>query len=145
MQYVNVLADCPRKIDPRSRICHFSIIIIINMVERRENINQVATQIQSLLQRSGLSMTEVRKIAHDMKDLYENHDYEYICAVLFPASSPPARIPERFGLQSALFTHRFKFYVNTGVSGSGFVSFLPQDVTYKCVYKSDPAAQYTGN
>ena len=36
-------------------------------------------------------------------------------------------------------------YVNTGLSGNGFVSLLPLDTTFCSVYGSDPALAYSGN
>jgi hypothetical protein len=52
-------------------------------------------------------------------------DAEYLNALYFPETSPPARIPSKFAQPSGLFTQRFNFYQNTGTNGSGLITFCP--------------------
>lgn len=78
-------------------------------------------------------------------DAENEYDLDYICCVLFPEHYPAARVPSKFSIPSALFTHRFSMYISTGLSGAGVISFLPLDTTFSCIYSNVLTSTYEGN
>ena len=96
------------------------------------------------MKQAGLGRHEIIKILKGMHEDQQDLDYDYICCVLFPESYPAVRVPTSFSLPSSIFSSKITMYVNTGTNGSGFVSVLPLDTTYNCVYGSDPITAFNG-
>lgn len=82
-----------------------------------------------------------------MAESKKEFDLDYICAVLFPEHYPASRVPSKFSIPSALFTHKFSVYVSTEANGMGFISLLPLDTTFHCLYgvALGTGTAYTGN
>ena len=57
-------------------------------------------------------------------------------AVLFPEESRATRLPTKFPIPSALATQTWSFYMNTGDEGTGYVTLLPQDLSFMAAYMS---------
>lgn len=55
------------------------------------------------------------------------------------------RVPTQFSVPSSLFSNRETVYINSGLNGNGFISMLPLDTTFCCLYGSDATVAYTGN
>lgn len=94
---------------------------------------------------SGLDRSEQLELLDKYKEELEDQDYGYLKCVLFPELSDPCRVPTQFAMPSALFTHRFTCYINTGLTGNGVIQFAPKDTTFYCLAVNDPLTAYSGN
>lgn len=72
-------------------------------------------------------------------------DTSYLLCVFFPELNSPARVPTKFTQPTALFTHRYSYYLNTGVDGTGAMCLLPFDLSGYASWNTDPTVAYGGN
>lgn len=61
-----------------------------------------------------LSKAAMLALIERIKETEYDVDYDFVKMFLFPEKVDPVRLPSRFSVPTALFTHKFSFTVPTG-------------------------------
>jgi hypothetical protein len=77
------------------------------------------------------SADEIVGMSNYLKSHVSSTDASYLGNILFPELYPPARLPTRFGLPTAAFSHRSHFYLDPNINGNFGLIIFPKAIGSK--------------